>query len=301
MALKRDTLYPGRFTAADTAHPQGAFKNRSTPTAQDGSYLEAQWANDWDGFFARILNVAGVTPNGTADTGSSSQLYDALLTAMPGRLLNVQIFTSSGTYTPTTNTKKIIVELVGAGGGGAGAEGTTSNISGGSGGGGGGYARYTTTTIPSTVVITVGTGGTRGNGLFGGINTNGSAGSSSSFGSLAVATGGSGGTYSTVSSGSSLIQQLGGNCGSGTTGELLAYGQPGGKLLLTNSANSTAGDGGASRFSFGPRAPGGGIASNGTDGRLGCGGTGALNTAFQSAGLVGGKGGDGVVLVWEYA
>lgn len=78
MALDRSNRYPGRFENPTTASPQGAFKNRTSPTAQDGSYFEADWANDWDGFFARILNVAGVTPNGIIDTGSASQLYDAL-------------------------------------------------------------------------------------------------------------------------------------------------------------------------------------------------------------------------------
>ena len=114
MALDRSNRYPGRFENPTTASPQGAFKNRTSPTAEDGSYFEADWANDWDGFFARILNVAGVTPNGTVDNGTSSQLYTALMTATPGRLLNVRTLTSSAIYTPTTGTKAIKVTLVGA-------------------------------------------------------------------------------------------------------------------------------------------------------------------------------------------
>lgn len=78
MALKRNETYPGRFNNPTTEHPQGAFKNRSAPGAQDGSYLEQQWANDWDGFFGRLLTLAGVTPNGTVDTAQASQYYDAL-------------------------------------------------------------------------------------------------------------------------------------------------------------------------------------------------------------------------------
>lgn len=78
MALKRNETYPGRFSNPTDDHPQGAFKNRSAPGAQDGSYLEQQWANDWDGFFGRLLTLAGVTPNGEVDTASSSQYYDAL-------------------------------------------------------------------------------------------------------------------------------------------------------------------------------------------------------------------------------
>lgn len=78
MALKRNETYPGRFNNPTTSHPQGAFKNRTAPGAQDGSYLEQQWANDWDGFFGRLLTLAGITPNGNADTALSSQYYDAL-------------------------------------------------------------------------------------------------------------------------------------------------------------------------------------------------------------------------------
>lgn len=79
MALKRNERYPLRFANPTPAHPQGAFKNRTSPTSQDGSYLESDWANDWDGFFARLMTVASVTPNGNVDTGTSSQYYDALM------------------------------------------------------------------------------------------------------------------------------------------------------------------------------------------------------------------------------
>ena len=86
MALKRNERYPGRFGNPNAAHPQGAFKNRTSPTSQDGSYLESDWANDWDGFFARLLTVAGVTANGNVDTGTSSQYYDALVAAIKSTL-----------------------------------------------------------------------------------------------------------------------------------------------------------------------------------------------------------------------
>lgn len=78
MALKRNERYPGRYSNPSTDHPQGAFKNRTAPSAQDGSYLEQDWTNDWDGFFGRLLTVAGITPNGDVDTAQSSQYYTAL-------------------------------------------------------------------------------------------------------------------------------------------------------------------------------------------------------------------------------
>lgn len=80
MALKLNERYPGRFDNPTTAYPQGAFKNRSAPGAQDGSYLEKDWANDAWGLFGRLLTVAGIAPNGNADTALASQYYDALNT-----------------------------------------------------------------------------------------------------------------------------------------------------------------------------------------------------------------------------
>lgn len=82
MALQRDTKYPGRFTTATTAHPQGPFKNRTSSTSQDGSYLEKDWLNDWDGFFGSLLSNAGLTPDGNVDAVGASQYYTALSTIL---------------------------------------------------------------------------------------------------------------------------------------------------------------------------------------------------------------------------
>lgn len=79
MALKRNERYPGRFDNPTAAHPQGAFKNRTTPTAKDGSYLERDWANDWDGFFSSLLVLGNITPSGSVDEVGNSQYYNALV------------------------------------------------------------------------------------------------------------------------------------------------------------------------------------------------------------------------------
>lgn len=78
MALNLQNKYPGRFDPVSADYPQGKFKNRSSPTAQDGSYMERDWLNDWNAFFGALLNNANVAPNGTVDTATASQLYDAL-------------------------------------------------------------------------------------------------------------------------------------------------------------------------------------------------------------------------------
>lgn len=78
MAMKLYERYPGRFSPATSAYPQGAFKNRSAPGAKDGSYLEKDWANDKEGFFGSLLRAAGITPNGDPDTALASQYFDAM-------------------------------------------------------------------------------------------------------------------------------------------------------------------------------------------------------------------------------
>jgi len=78
MTLKRNERYPGRFSNPTAAHPLGAFKNRTAPNAQDGSYLEQDWANDIASLHEAILVAANVTPNGQVDTAISSQVWTAL-------------------------------------------------------------------------------------------------------------------------------------------------------------------------------------------------------------------------------
>ena len=80
MSLKLNERYPARFNNPTAGYPQGSFKNRTTPTAKDGSYLEKDWANDKEGFFQSLLSVAGVTANGSVDAVGASQFFDALQT-----------------------------------------------------------------------------------------------------------------------------------------------------------------------------------------------------------------------------
>ena len=89
MALKRNETYPGRFNNPSPEHPQGGFKNRTSASSKDGSYLESQWLDDWDGFFGRLFTVAGTTLSGTVDTALDSQAYDALVDVI--KLNNAQL------------------------------------------------------------------------------------------------------------------------------------------------------------------------------------------------------------------
>lgn len=127
MALKRNERYPGRFDNPTAAHPQGAFKNRTTPTAKDGSYLERDWANDWDGFMSSLLDAAAITPNGDVDEVGASQYYSALLQviassipaplpqpAINGSFRNLKA-SATGTSHPVTITADEVVVKNGSG------------------------------------------------------------------------------------------------------------------------------------------------------------------------------------------
>lgn len=64
--------------------------------------------------------VADSSGNDVLDNGSTSailaNLKAGLLSAAPGRLLGLRVFTASSTYTPTPGTKSIEVEVQGGGG-----------------------------------------------------------------------------------------------------------------------------------------------------------------------------------------
>ena len=107
-------------------------------------------------------------------------------------LPRVQVFTASGTYTPSANLVGAIVECVGGGGGGGGSPGAARQWHTAGGGGSGGYSRkyLTSTQIGASQTVTIGTAGGGGAGA-----ANGSAGNATSFGALCIANGGAGGGY----------------------------------------------------------------------------------------------------------
>ena len=102
MSLKLNERYPGRFNNPSPDYPGGSFKNRTTPVAKDGSYLEQDWANDKEGFFQSIIAAAGATPNGTVDKVGASQFFDCLLQLAQNQV--AQAFPTAGTATALTLT-----------------------------------------------------------------------------------------------------------------------------------------------------------------------------------------------------
>ena len=102
-----------------------------------------------------------------------------------------QIFTATGTYTPTAGMAWCIVELWGPGGGGGGAAFVSSNTSAGGSGSGGSYVReiFSAATIGASQAVTLPGGGPGGNSAG---TTAGAQQSPSTFGSLLTAIGGTG-------------------------------------------------------------------------------------------------------------
>lgn len=208
-----------------------------------------------------------------------------------------QIFTSSGTYTPTSGMVYCILECVGGGGagGGSGSASAGFQVSAG-GGGGGGYARLvaSSATIGASQTVTVGAAGTAGTAG----NNPGGNGGDTSVGSLCIGKGGTGGGGST---GGAVA--AGGAGGVAGTGDITFPGQQGmgGGFLLSSSGSGTIAGGGNSYFGTGGN-PVTLSASNGT-GTAGSlyGGGGGAGMSFNAGGNVAGAAGaKGVVFITEY-
>ncbi|MGR3910007.1 hypothetical protein Q3A80_23480 [Burkholderia sp. SR8] len=241
-------------------------------------------------------NVATVGPSATTGQALISQgsSADPVFGYPTGALINVQVFTSSGTYTPTTGTNSIVVEAIGGGGGGAGAVATAAsqNSVGGS-GGAGGYAKSRLTSGFSGAAITIGAAGTGGTGAAG------SAGGNTTFGAFLTANGGGGGGASSISAGG-FVAGAGGVGGTASGGNIIsANGQTGFTFYVSvTNALTIAGPGPGSIYGGGAPTPtaNAGIAASGR----GAGGGGSYNGA-SSAAQTGGSGTAGIVVVFEYA
>lgn len=210
--------------------------------------------------------------------------------------INVQRFTSGGTYTPSAGLVYAQIECVGGGGGGGGIAGGGSSSSGGAGGGAsGGYSRRTVSasTIGASQTVTIGAAGSGG---AAGNNAGGSGGATS-VGTLCVANGGGGG------GGSSGANNQGGSPPGPGTGDVAAPGQQGGPGIgaSVGTVAGWGGTGGSTQFGGGgPGGQGYGTSNAGFGGTGygsgggGAGGAGSLATA------AGGAGGAGIVVITEF-
>tara|TARA_R110000868_G_scaffold121883_1_gene323324 strand:- start:1911 stop:3530 length:1620 start_codon:yes stop_codon:yes gene_type:complete len=216
--------------------------------------------------------------------------------------INIQTFTSSGTYTPTAGMVYCIVECVGGGGGGAGANSTSEPpLAVGGGGAGGDYSRsvFSASAIGASKAVVIGAGGAGGVGY-----TFGNAGGATTFGStLAAAAGGAGGQYGTTFG--TLFSTAGGGAPSATgtsIGTVIVQGGYGGNGYAQMTIMlGIPGVGGSSVLGSGSRFyMEGNAGTTGFDGYLYGGGGGGGYCWTGVATVNGGAGKAGVVIVTEY-
>lgn len=79
MAIKIYEKFAPFANPANGDYPHGSFKNDSIPGAEDGTPLDAVWANDYAGFDAELLAQAGIVPNGQPDKLGASQRLEAMI------------------------------------------------------------------------------------------------------------------------------------------------------------------------------------------------------------------------------
>ena len=211
------------------------------------------------------FQVGGITPIANGGTGeiTASAAINALVPSQTGNAgkflgtngsvlswltaaggVSVQVFSSSGTFTPTANKVSFLVFAIG-GGGGSGALSEGARIGGG-GSGGCGWRIYNNTQLGANAVVTVGGGGAAGVYTFNNWGSGGTGGTSSfnaaGTGLTVSGTGGSG------SAGSQNSVTDGGN-GGGSTNSLISWsGNPGFRGDSGQQQSSQGGVGGYSVF-----------------------------------------------------
>ncbi len=235
-------------------------------------------------------------------TAGNLQIVDDV--GAPGRLLNIQRFTASGTYTPTAGAVTAIVKGVSGGGAGGGTPVPgAGNAAAGSGGVGGTYAEIQLpVSAISGLTVTPGAGGA------GAANAAGGDGAATTVGTVIAIPGGVGGATGAALSGTAFgIPTAPSSAAATSTAGTVLISQPGyppGLGVATSGGSIVGGStGGSSRFGPGAVYPIGGGNSNGAPAAANSGGGGSGAGAMASAAttLAGGNGGSGYVEIWEYS
>ena len=278
------------LTGFQSGKASSAQINKALRQSSTMAYVLAQFISD--------SASVDVLDNGAPAT-ILANLKASVTALTPGRLLNVQTFTTTGSYRPTPGTKKIRVFALGAGGAGGGCMATgSSQCASGNGGNGGSYGWTASINVSSisSIACVIGSGGVAVSGADGG------AGGDTSFGSYIIASGGRGGAVGNPASSPSAASANApsGEC-VGSAVEISVRGSRGsGKIILgTGNGQGLSGSGGGS-----PYGAGGGSVNNGLGAQpgygYGAGGGSGVNISNISSTQAGANGSNGLIIAWEY-
>ena len=236
----------------------------------------------------KILGINGITTSGS---GNTVTIDGSGLRENP----TIQVFTTSGTYTPTVGMRNAFVQMLGGGGAGGGQQ--TNGSPGGGGGGGGEFSEgiFSAASIGASQTVTIGAGGTANNGAPGG------NGGTTSLGILMSCGGGQGGQISNTSIGTGSLGGVGGTGGTG--GQYRCNGNGGGYTARSTTfeggygANSTFGAGGRPGF-YGSSPSNTNEAGFPATGHGAGGGGGWISPGYNE---IGGNGSSGLIIITEYS
>ncbi len=231
------------------------------------------------------------------DNGNTAAILSNLKNSMPGRLLGVQVVTSSALITKSAGAKKWRIRALGAGAGSSAAPATAAGqVSISNGGGAGAYAEgiYDVSAL-SSATVTIGSGGVGGTA----ISPYGGDGGTTSVGTLISAPGGKAG----LPAGPAIppFQPVANTNSNGPTGwNIIGTSGSGSEAAVAVSTSYAAGSRGAnSQLGVGGSIPAINTPAN-TGGGYGSGASGCSNGVSQSL-KPGASGRDGIVIIEEYA
>ncbi|WP_141240192.1 hypothetical protein [Klebsiella pneumoniae] len=231
------------------------------------------------------------------DDGNTAAILYNLKNSMPGRLLGVQVVTSSALITKSAGAKKWRIRALGAGAGSSAAPATDAGqVSISNGGGAGAYAEgiYDVSAL-SSATVTIGSGGVGGTA----ISPYGGDGGTTSVGTLISAPGGKAG----LPAGPAIppFQPVANTNSNSPTGwNIIGTSGSGSEAAVAVSTSYAAGSRGAnSQLGVGGSVPAINTPAN-TGGGYGSGASGCSNGVSQSL-KPGASGRDGVVIIEEYA
>lgn len=231
------------------------------------------------------------------DNGNTAAILSNLKNSMPGRLLGVQVVTSSALITKSAGAKKWRIRALGAGAGSSAAPATAAGqVSISNGGGAGAYAEgiYDVSAL-SSATVTIGSGGVGGTA----ISPNGGDGGTTSVGTLISAPGGKAGLPAGPAN--PPFQPVANTNSNSPTGwNIIGTSGSGSEAAVAVSTSYAAGSRGAnSQLGVGGSVPAINTPAN-TGGGYGSGASGCSNGVSQPLNP-GASGRDGVVIIEEYA